>query len=615
MKQQQAEQQLQETQPVSRTASLQGTFHNEVTGETVSFTELDHHGGDLSTGYEEYTEVQGDDGQTYYINEVGDVADSNQEVVGFFDRGQDPDDDRHDWGEEPYPDWTESKVGEVTDAETRCPECGSHTCRAFKEEGMDTPQLKCLNCGNEFGASLYRSPESKKSGWTRESLDYPEDPNLQNEIVELCKQIAMNYGDSRELSVLKEKLEQLLGGNPHMAASGKHDAGTRVELNHKNLHGKGTILECSGKHDDLSEELYEIQLDNGERVKDIPESAFSRIKSAGKEADRKDYEHWNEDADRMWWEEEGKHQDDPEYNPDDYQHSKDPFWFWAEEADEQELVNALEAGDWKGRPLTPEQETGIRDLLYNEWGVDYNLLNGNHGDASEYSEQQHFQQDPYSSSTKKADFTGKLPPLTPEQKTELEREIQLLESGGEPQGVLSKIMEAMNTPWAGDKFAFAGIVGYIAHHYGLFHALGKVAFVKDSNGNDLETGGWYTMYSNKYKVPDVVQILNLDDLRIEAAIEGDEKRMFPITISASDLDKEGYSFEPYVILEKKADVQDQFGWKLARHGFNASEQRKLIEENPDGRARNIEKMDLDGTHYTTWRLIENDDLESSFLWG
>ncbi len=30
-------------------------------------------------------------------------------------------------------------------------------------------------------------------------------------------------------------------------------------------------------------------------------------------ADRKDYEHWNEDADRMWWEEEGKHQNEEPY--------------------------------------------------------------------------------------------------------------------------------------------------------------------------------------------------------------------------------------------------------------------------------------------------------------
>lgn len=35
-------------------------------------------------------------------------------------------------------------------------------------------------------------------------------------------------------------------------------------------------------------------------------------------AARSDYEHWNEDADLMWWEEEGKHQDDPnDFDRDD----------------------------------------------------------------------------------------------------------------------------------------------------------------------------------------------------------------------------------------------------------------------------------------------------------
>jgi len=33
---------------------------------------------------------------------------------------------------------------------------------------------------------------------------------------------------------------------------------------------------------------------------------------------RADYDHWNEEADIMWWNEEGKHIEEPEYNPDDY---------------------------------------------------------------------------------------------------------------------------------------------------------------------------------------------------------------------------------------------------------------------------------------------------------
>lgn len=31
-----------------------------------------------------------------------------------------------------------------------------------------------------------------------------------------------------------------------------------------------------------------------------------------------DYAHWNEDAEYMWWHEEGKHAEEPEYDPDRY---------------------------------------------------------------------------------------------------------------------------------------------------------------------------------------------------------------------------------------------------------------------------------------------------------
>ena len=34
---------------------------------------------------------------------------------------------------------------------------------------------------------------------------------------------------------------------------------------------------------------------------------------------RSDYEHWNEDADFMWWHEEGKHvEEPPEPDPEDW---------------------------------------------------------------------------------------------------------------------------------------------------------------------------------------------------------------------------------------------------------------------------------------------------------
>jgi hypothetical protein len=38
---------------------------------------------------------------------------------------------------------------------------------------------------------------------------------------------------------------------------------------------------------------------------------------------RADYAHWNEDADYMWWHEEGKHVEEPP-EPDDYDYDEGP---------------------------------------------------------------------------------------------------------------------------------------------------------------------------------------------------------------------------------------------------------------------------------------------------
>ena len=46
---------------------------------------------------------------------------------------------------------------------------------------------------------------------------------------------------------------------------------------------------------------------------------------------RADYAHWNEDADYMWWHEEGKHADEPP-EPDEY----DPADDWRDVVNEHE---------------------------------------------------------------------------------------------------------------------------------------------------------------------------------------------------------------------------------------------------------------------------------------
>lgn len=210
---------------------------------------------------------------------------------------------------------------------------------------------------------------------------------------------------------------------------------------------------------------------------------------------------------------------------------------------------------------------------------------------------------------------------------------------------------------------------------------GHTASVKtawnDVNGNPITPGGWYVMHSPKYKVPDVVQVLNLEDTRIEAAIEGDENYHFPLHISSDDVEANGYSFEPYTheeyerrehtadtspdpnqrqaetmqriqellasgasqdevkaVLDQYYAIQDQQQEqaqqvqtqqpapnqvpgqmlthnKEARKSFTPAQQRELINENMSGRARNFDKLNLEGTHYES-QVKEEDD--PFFLW-
>jgi hypothetical protein len=140
----------------------------------------------------------------------------------------------------------------------------------------------------------------------------------------------------------------------------------------------------------------------------------------------------------------------------------------------------------------------------------------------------------------------------------------------------------------------------------------KVAVAADSNGNELQPGKWYWMHSVNYKVPDVIQVLNLGENRIEAAIDGDEKALFPLVIETSDIEKNGYSFEPYE--EYEAPEIKSGNWKVARRNFTATQQRELVNENLGARARNYDKLDLEGTHYPRGESVDRDALDNYFLW-
>ncbi len=186
---------------------------------------------------------------------------------------------------------------------------------------------------------------------------------------------------------------------------------------------------------------------------------------------------------------------------------------------------------------------------------------------------------------------------------------------------------------------------------------------KDSSGNPLEAGKLYMLHHPEYKVPDIVKILNLEDNRIEAAIASDEHGAFPIHINHDDVytldpwheKKSGWkvadSVEPWnfdnwkALLSTYSDEEIMEEWRkqmgnpvfgrlaleemdrrgitpdhlraaggvahTARRDFSAQEQRDLINENPEGRARNIDKLDLAGTHYN----LKEESTDPYFLLG
>jgi DNA-directed RNA polymerase subunit M/transcription elongation factor TFIIS len=139
----------------------------------------------------------------------------------------------------------------------------------------------------------------------------------------------------------------------------------------------------------------------------------------------------------------------------------------------------------------------------------------------------------------------------------------------------------------------------------------EAAFLKSSA---LQRGEWYTMSSPDYKVPDVIQVIDVDDQEVTAAIEGDDKGLFPITLKHEEIEREGYLFEPYSSREVMGRTGNYFletqdeglsGRKEARRSFTVKEQQELIEENPGGRARNIHKLDLEGTHYPDVKMSKD----------
>lgn len=342
---------------------------------------------------------------------------------------------------------------------------------------------------------------------------------------------------------------QVDGVRSKTAADGKYPPGTRVQVDHPNLKGRGTVLECEGKHADLGDENYVIQMDSGEKVNSIPETAFRRIKSA------------HVDNDGL---------------PD----STKDFFLESMEVDF-ESVEAAQTFDDIDDPYNVPQQENLNDYtqadpMDEEGDYDYahcpacdgpGVLLGQLGSRIHYR-----------CRNCGLDFSHKL------------------DEGGqgfeEPGGY--DIGEDPGSTEYDQRYPLASLDAVKEVNKNTLKAF------KDSSGNPLEAGRLYVLHHPSYKVPDVVKILNLEENRIEAAIASDDGS-FPIHIKDTD----AYSFDPY-------EHKTSSGWVVeARKNFTSDEQRELINENLDGRARNFDKLKLDGTHYQ----LKEESYDPNFLWG
>jgi transposase-like protein len=135
--------------------------------------------------------------------------------------------------------------------------------------------------------------------------------------------------------------------------------------------------------------------------------------------------------------------------------------------------------------------------------------------------------------------------------------------------------------------------------------------------NDLKEGSWYIVHGENYKVPDVVKVVKIDGGNVTAHFETDKEGQFPFHITADELDR--YNFKPYERRSDPIEVDERAqhsasGWSVeARRNFSPKEQRELIDENLEARARNYDKLDLDGTHYQT-RDVSYSLIDRDFLW-
>lgn len=535
-------------------------------------------------------------------------------------------------------------TAEIHDEAPECPNCGSHTYDVinFPQASGDDGELQCLTCGFVYKQPLIMNPKNSAYG-EQPVTAYPTDPAKQAQVIELMHQIAQasQQGNQSEVQRLQGELESLLGGNPNLP--------TTVQPTVEGMLKGAPYPENSDKNaPDHSPPGQKIP----KKVNSIYNACMREGNGSGDTKEEKE-----SSCMAIAWAQYKKMK-------------KGKLIHKAED----EKVGPVEPKEAPGSALKPgtrieivhKDKAGQKGTIVEYHGTDgafdddaYDIILDS-GDRIKGVREVDLKKVKRSSIDL---ITGNYA-----------YDFKLAENQMAPDDIVKMLQQDLEIGKKLDEW-FTNLSPQDQEEAWPGVTAAEIA-INDSNGAPLQIGQLYLMHSTQYKVPDLVRIVAVDPNRIEAHIDSDVNGMFPIDLSKESFADEGYSFEPYT--EKMALVDDTmnelYGQVLTvLHGGDASpeaqqiaqdllnrygptdhalraipdadalsnfvnykdkymqgyskeatrkltvtpkRQKELIEENTGARARNFDKLNLEGTHYTIWEPIDHFDgtsIEDHFI--
>lgn len=543
-----------------------------------------------------------------------------------------------------------------------CPNCGSHTLRAFGVENGEA-NLKCLTCGNEFKRPAFKNPEAsvqKEAPGKKHVEEWSEKRNRQYEhILENCKEEHPDYSLERckELAAAtvnktRRKKRELKGGiddegnlreSIDTSAITMAISGLSVLISSGSLLASGAIVPGNPVH----RKLLQWTMNSYGLDEQAANQAVDRAIQNARQVKNSTSKH--KPGTRV------------QINHPKYKGQRGTILNYKDknELDEEQYEIQLDSGD--KLETAPESSFSriksagpLPDTPENYFLESIDIEKVGQGYA-QWPEDSPYPMDVGMTPSGPVEPFGD-PSLIPPYDVEPDEEFDIA-----------------NCPACEGPGMLLGVLGTRTHYRcrncGLDFSRKEAATKKewkDSAGESLQPGRWYNMHHREYTVPDKIRILNLESRGVEAEILNGEESTFPIVIESND----EYSFEP--ISEEELVQHESAAWSdgantgwvfpqwpgagpsqmqpcpncgqqtvneegicqncgyvsreprstgpamlskwqiVAKRDWSSTEQNELINENPTGLARNYDKLNLEGTHYVV-RHSRDDD--PNFLWG